>query len=113
MSTLQQLATHTFQFARAIRDFGKTLPPTVSNVEDLKSIVNASGKAGESLIRSQEARNQGEFHAKMKDCIEEFRSTHYYLGLIDTQGNADLDRRKEQLMKAAEELTSVFRQALT
>lgn len=112
MSTLQQLATHTFQFAQAIRDFGKVIPLTVSNVEDLKSMINASGKAGEMLIRSQEAASQQDFKTRMKGCIEEFRTTHYYLGLIDTQGNADLNHRKDQLMKASEELTSVFRQAL-
>lgn len=112
MDTMQQLATHTFQFAQAVRDFSKTIPLTVANVEDLKSLINCSGKSGENLIRSQEAINQVDFKTRLKSCIEEFRSTHYYLGLIDTQGNADLNLRRDQLMKASEELTVVFRKAL-
>ena len=109
---MQQLATHTFQFAQAIRDFGKGLPMTVSNVEDLKALIRASGEAGATLVRAQEAPNQTEFVLRLKSTIEELRATHYWLGLIDTLDDPGLTQRRSQLMKAAEDLTDIFRSIL-
>ncbi len=109
---LQSLANHTFQLAQAVRDFGKIIPMTVSNVEDLRQLVRVSGLAGEFLVKAQEAPNEVEYRTRIKYCIEELRSTHYWLGLIDAQGSMELETRRKQLMKAAEDLSSVFRKVL-
>ncbi|MDP5168946.1 MAG: hypothetical protein NWR72_01770 [Bacteroidia bacterium] len=111
-NNMQQLAQHTFQFAQAVREFGKIVPMTVSNIEDLKSLIRSSGKAGESLIRTQEAPNEYEFKLRMKTVIEELRTTQYYLSLMDTQNHGELNHRRSQLMKAADDLADVFRKVL-
>ena len=40
------LEERTFQFAKAVRLFVKTLPKTITNIEDAKQIVKASGSVG-------------------------------------------------------------------
>ena len=40
------LEERTFQFAKAVRLFVKTLPKTTANIEDGKQLVKASGSVG-------------------------------------------------------------------
>ncbi len=40
------LEERTFQFAKAVRLFVKTLPKTIANIEDGKQLVKASGSVG-------------------------------------------------------------------
>ncbi len=40
------LEERTFQFAKAVRIFVKTLPKTIANIEDGKQLVKASGSVG-------------------------------------------------------------------
>ena len=40
------LEERTFQFAKAVRLFAKTLPNTIANIEDGKKVVKASGSVG-------------------------------------------------------------------
>jgi hypothetical protein len=102
------LEAHTTKFALAIREFAKTLPMTVSNVEDLKNLVVSSGHIGALYISALGAPNRNEYLVRLKSCITETRTTHYWLGLVDTQGAAPLDHRRDQLQQAAEELAGVF-----
>jgi four helix bundle protein len=40
------LEQRTFQFAKDVRNFVKTLPNTIANIEDTRQIVKASGSVG-------------------------------------------------------------------
>ena len=40
------LEERTFQFAKAVRLFVKTLPKTIANIEDGKQVVKSSGSVG-------------------------------------------------------------------
>ena len=40
------LEERTFQFAKAVRLFVKTLPKTIANIEDGKQLIKASGSVG-------------------------------------------------------------------
>jgi hypothetical protein len=40
------LEDRTFNFAKAAREFVKTLPRTIANIEDVKQFVRASGSVG-------------------------------------------------------------------
>jgi four helix bundle protein len=49
------LEERTFQFARASRAFVRRLPRTISNIEDVKQFVRASGSIGANYIEANEA----------------------------------------------------------
>ena len=49
------LAERTFQFAKAVRLFVKTLPKTIANIEDGKQLVRASGSVGANYREANEA----------------------------------------------------------
>ena len=102
-----QLSTHAVHFAKAIREFGKTLPMTVSNVEDLKSLIRSSGNIGALVIDAEQTHNKNEFVQKLTAGIKETRQTHYWLSLMDTQGSGELEMRRQKLQQAAEELANV------
>ncbi len=102
------LETNTIKFAIAVRDFAKLLPMTVSNVEDLKNLVRSSGHIGALYISAVGAPNRNDYLIRLKSCITETRTTHYWLGLVDTQGTPELEHRRHQLQQAAQELAGVF-----
>jgi hypothetical protein len=49
------LEERTFQFAKAVRLFVKTLPKTTANIEDGKQLIKASGSVGANYIEANES----------------------------------------------------------
>lgn len=107
-----QLEKHTFQFAQAVREFGKVVPMTVSNVEDLKQLIRTSGAVGANYIAATTSPNRATYLLNIKECGQEALTTNYWLGLIDTQGAGELEQRRKQLQKAAQDLAGIFAQIL-
>jgi four helix bundle protein len=105
---MKKLEEHTFLFAQAVREFGKKLPNTVSNVEDLKMLIRASGAVGAATVSAHSALNKTDYLRGIHLSGTEARHTHYWLRLVDTQGAGELEARRAQLLKAAEELLGVF-----
>ncbi|MEM7373892.1 MAG: four helix bundle protein [Bacteroidota bacterium] len=103
-----QLYEYAVKFALEVREFGKLLPMTVANVEDLKQLIRASGAIGVSYISAQSSSNRTEYLLGIKKCVMESKSTHYWLRLVDSQGAGELEKRRSQLMQAAQELATVF-----
>ena len=106
------LQAHTFKFAQAVREFGKVLPMTVSNVEDLKKLILSSGALGEKFIIANSATNRQEYLKGIHACGQEARVTQYWLSLVDTQGAGELENQRKKLMQVAQELTNIFAKIL-
>ncbi|RMG61240.1 MAG: four helix bundle protein [Bacteroidetes bacterium] len=104
----QQIETHTLKFAQAVREFGKTLPMTVANVEDLKNLVQASGAIGASYVRARQADSRKSYLDCLRTCFTEVHATRYWLQLMDTAAHGDLDLRRTQLLRATDELSQIF-----
>ncbi len=102
------LAEHAFRFAQRVRDFGKRLPMSVANVEDYKELVRVSGAMGATLATVSMAQSREDFIQRMRSCVEAAMSAHYWLRLLDTQGDPALAHQKGVLLKIAEELHQVF-----
>jgi four helix bundle protein len=49
------LEERTFQFAKTVRLFVKTLPKTIANIEDGKQLVKASGSVGANYREANES----------------------------------------------------------
>jgi four helix bundle protein len=100
------LEDRTFEFARASRAFVKQLPRTISNIEDVKQFVRASGSIGANYIEANEAIGKKDFVMKIKICRREAKESRYWLRLIDSDGK--LESEQAWLLNEADELMKIF-----
>jgi len=102
------LEERTFQFAKAVRLFVKTLPKTIANIEDIKQLVKASGSVGANYREANEALSKKDFLMRIKISRKESKESAYWLRLIhetNTLKNADEAR---SLIQEANELKKIF-----
>src|SRR5436190_6753810 len=64
----RDLEDRTFQFAESVRTFVKELPRTVSNSEDVRQLVRASGSVAANWIEADEALRKKDFLMRAKIC---------------------------------------------
>lgn len=100
------LEERTFEFAKASRVFVKQLPRTISNIEDVKQFIRASGSIGANYIEANEAIGKKDFVMKIKICRREAKESRYWLRLIDTHGKLEGDQAR--LLDEADELMKIF-----
>ena len=100
------LEERTFEFAKASRAFVKQLPRTISNIEDVKQFIRASGSIGANYIEANEAIGKKDFVMKIKICRREAKESRYWLRLIDTDGRLEGDQAR--LLDEADELMKIF-----
>ena len=100
------LEERTFEFAKASRVFVKQLPRTISNIEDVKQFIRASGSIGANYIEANEAIGRKDFVMKIKICRREAKESRYWLRLIDTDGKLEGDQAR--LLDEADELMKIF-----
>ena len=101
------LEERTFEFAQASRTFVKQLPRTISNIEDVKQFVRASGSIGANYIEANEAIGKKDFLMKIKICRREAKESRYWLRLIET-GSVVPARDRDELAAEATELMNIF-----
>ena len=76
------LEERTFQFAKAIRIFVKSLKNTMTNIEDSKQLIRSSGSIGANYREANEALGRKDFLMRVKICRKEAKESHYWLRLI-------------------------------
>src|SRR5947207_600344 len=62
----RDLEDRTFEFAQSVRVFVKQLPRTISNTEDVKQLVRASGSVAANWIEADEALSKKDFLMRVK-----------------------------------------------
>jgi four helix bundle protein len=102
------LEERTFLFAKEIRAFIKKLPKTLSNIDDIKQLVRASGSQGANYIEANESLSTKDFIFRIKICRKEVKECSYWLRLIDLHQEDELIAKRELLLKEAKELTNIF-----
>jgi len=107
------LEDRTLEFARRIRAFVKKLPKTLANIEDGKQLVKASGSVGANYIEANEALSKKDFVMRIKICRKEAKESRYWLRLVDTSGNRELEQERKELEDEARELTHIFGSIVT
>ena len=104
----RDLEERTFRFAESIRAFVKPLPKTISNAEDVRQLVRASGSVAANWIEADEALSKKDFLMRVKICRKEAKESRLFLRLIDTSlAKATLSAR-DKLANEARELTLIF-----
>ena len=103
----RDLEDRTFRFAEAIRSFVKQLPRTISNVEDVRQLVRASGSVAANWIEADEALSKKDFLLRVKICRKEAKESRLFLRLIDAATN-NSSRARDNLATEARELVLIF-----
>jgi len=102
------LEDRTFEFARAVRSFCKGLPTTIGNREDAKQVIRASGSVGANYIEANEALSKKDFRHRIRIARKEAKESQYWLRLVDTRSNADLEAIRKELVEEARELMLIL-----
>lgn len=106
-SRLYDLEERTLKFARDVRNFIKQLPRTVSNLEDGKQLIRASGSIGANYIEANESLSKKDFRMRIMICRKEAKETAYWLKLVEASSHS-LETEQTRLLQEATELTKIF-----
>ncbi|MHC4963038.1 MAG: four helix bundle protein [Planctomycetota bacterium] len=107
-SKLYDLEERTFQFAKAVRIFVKTLPKTIANIEDGKQLVKASGSVGANYREANESLSKKDFLMRIKISRKEAKESAYWLRLIHETNNLKNSNDAQSLMQEAIELKKIL-----
>ena len=102
------LEDRTLAYAKRVRAFVKKLPKTIANIEDIKQLVRASGSVGANYIEANESLSKKDFIMRIKICRKEAKESRYWLKLIDTNGEMELEKERKDLEQEATELMNIF-----
>jgi len=98
------LEERTFEFAKAVRIFVKTLPHTLANIEDAKQLVRASFSIGANYIEANESLGKKDFLMRIKISRKEAKESAYWLRLINETNNLKNSNEALHLIREAVEL---------
>jgi four helix bundle protein len=104
----RDLEDRTFRFAELVRAFVRDLPRTVSNIEDIRQLVRASGSVAANWIEADEALSKKDFLMRVKICRKEAKESRLFLRLVDAGSTKTTLATREGLAGEARELTLIF-----
>jgi four helix bundle protein len=104
----RDLQERTFEFAESVRAFVKRLPKTISNTEDVRQLVRASGSVAANWIEADEALSKKDFLMRVKICRKEAKESRLFLRLVDAGLAKTTLAVREELATEARELTLIF-----
>ena len=102
------LEERTFQFAKTVRIFVKTLPKTIANIEDGKQLIRASGSVGANYREANESLSRKDFLLRIKISLKEAKESGYWLRLIHETNSIENGNDAKNLIQEANELKKIF-----
>jgi four helix bundle protein len=102
------LEDRTLEFAKKVRKFVKTLPKSIANFEDGKQVIRASGSVGANYIEANESLSKKDFRMRVKISRKEAKESRYWLNLVDTNKDGDLEKERNYLLQESTELMNIF-----
>ena len=102
------LEERTFQFAKAVRLFVKTLSKTAANIEDGKQVIKASGSVGANYREADESLSKKDFVMRIKICRKEAKESAYWIRLIHETNTLKNAEDAQSLIQEANELKKIF-----
>lgn len=102
------LEERTFLFARNVRLWIKTLPKTLSNLEDAKQLVRSSGSVGANYLEANESLSKKDFLMRIKISRKEAKESLYWLRLILDTNEFKYDSKINKLIQEATELKKIL-----
>ena len=106
---IYDLEERTFQFAKKVRLWVKTIPKTVENIEDIKQLAKASGSVGANYIEANEALGKKDFAMRIRISRKEAKESAYWIRMIlETNDNLPDIETGKYLFQEATELKKIF-----
>jgi four helix bundle protein len=103
------LEERTFQFAKNVRIWVKSLPKTIANVEDIKQLIRASGSVGANYIEANESLSKKDFVFRIRICKKEAKESGYWIRLIlESNENIQEEKTGNFLLQESIELKRIF-----
>lgn len=102
------LEERAFLFAKAVRELIRRLPITISNLEDGKQVIRASGSVGANYIEANEGLGTKDFQMHTKISRKESKESAYWLRLLYTGDQPELEAERNRLVAEANELKLIF-----
>lgn len=102
------LEERTFVFAKSVRLVVKTLPRTISNIEDGKQLIRSSGSIGANYREANEALSKKDFLMRIKISRKEAKESLYWLKLINETNALSNAEEAAKLIQEATELKKIF-----
>lgn len=107
-SNKYDLEERTFQFAKSVCLFVKTLKRTESNVEYSRQIIKSSGSVGANYIEANEALSKKDFKMRIKISRKEAKESAYWMRLIIETNGEEYKEKGLALSQEADELKKIF-----
>ena len=104
----RDLEGRTFRFAESVRAFVKQLPRSVSNAEDVRQLVRASGSVAANWIEADGALSRKDFLMRVKICRKEAKESRLFPRLLDLGLTKTTTVTREVLSAEARELVLIF-----
>lgn len=101
------LEDRTLKFAKDVRLISRSLPRSISNIEDIKQLIRASGSVGANYIEANEAFSKKDFIHRIKICRKEVKEARYWLKLIEVN-NDNTDKQRQNLVDESSQLMNIF-----
>lgn len=108
MSKPYDLEERTFEFAKDVRIFIKSISKTIANIEDSKQVVRSSGSVGANYIEANESLSKKDFTFRIKICRKEAKESTYWLRLIRDTNELDNNNVVDKLIQESIELKKIF-----
>lgn len=102
------LEERTETFARRVRELVRRLPRTITNFEDIRQLVRASGSVASNYIEANESLSKKDFLCRIKISRKESKESRLFLRLIYTDETADQESERAALVQEATELMNIF-----
>ncbi|MGE5172438.1 MAG: four helix bundle protein [Betaproteobacteria bacterium] len=102
------LEERTFQFAKNIAIYVRTLPKTIPNAECSVQVVRSSGSTGANYIEANEALSKKDFLMRIKICRKEAKESAYWIRLIVETNDDGCAKDGLKLLEEARELKKIF-----
>lgn len=93
------LEQRTYNFARDVRLYAKTVKITSLNVDDIKQVIRSSGSIAANYIEANEALSKKDFLMRVKIARKEAKETILWLRLLEAT---------EELLQEAGELKKIL-----
>ncbi len=108
MNKPYDLEERTFQFAKEVRIFIKTLDKTIANIEDGKQVVRSSGSVGANYIEANESLSKKDFVFRVKISRKEAKESIYWLRLINETNKLNNQKIVDKLIQEPIELKKIL-----
>lgn len=102
------LEDRTFKFAKDVRLFINSLNKSISNNEDIKQLVKASGSVGANYIEANESLSKKDFLMRIKISRKEAKESVFWLKLINETNNVKDIKEVLRLIQEATELKKIL-----